>query len=115
MPFTICRSWGRAAMVCMPDGSKKYRFAIVIFVLLLTACRQKMADQPRYDPYDESTFFADRLSARPLPVGAIPRDFPTRNELLDRGTINGKPADRFPFPITMDILHRGREQYDIYC
>jgi mono/diheme cytochrome c family protein len=74
-----------------------------------------MADQPRYDPYEESPFFPDMLSARQLPVGTIPHDFPPRNELLDRGTINGKPADRFPFPITLQVLHRGRERFDIYC
>jgi mono/diheme cytochrome c family protein len=88
---------------------------VLILMLLLASCRQKMADQPRYDPFEESTFFPDLLSARPLPVGTIPRDFPTQNELLDRGTISGKPADRFPFPITMDVLHRGRERFDIYC
>jgi mono/diheme cytochrome c family protein len=88
---------------------------VIILMLLLPSCRQKMADQPRYDPYEESTFFPDLLSARPLPVGTIPRDFPTRNELQDRGTISGKPADRFPFPITMDVLQRGRERFDIYC
>jgi mono/diheme cytochrome c family protein len=99
MPFTICRR----------------RAILLILILLLSGCRQKMADQPRYDPYEESTFFPDRLSARPLPVGTIARDFPLRNELLDRGTINGKAADRFPFPLTMDVLHRGRERFDIYC
>src|SRR4029079_528894 len=87
----------------------------LVFILLLSGCRQKMAEQPRYDPYDESDFFSDMLSARPLPVGTIPYDSPRRNELLDAGTINGKTADRFPFPITMDVLHRGRERFDIFC
>src|SRR6185369_6174864 len=31
------------------------RLAVLAFLILLSACRQKMADQPRYDPYDEST------------------------------------------------------------
>jgi len=88
---------------------------VLVFVLLLASCRQKMADQPRYDPYDASTFFPDMLSARPLPVGTIPHDQPRRNELLDRGMINGKVADRFPFPITLEVMHRGRERFDIFC
>jgi mono/diheme cytochrome c family protein len=120
MPFTICRrqrgkmldgGW-RMADVREPHPPS---YILLLVFLVLSACRQKMADQPRYDPYDESTFFPDRLSARPLPVGAIPRDFATQNELLDRGTLNGKAADRFPFPVTMDVLHRGRERFDIYC
>jgi mono/diheme cytochrome c family protein len=61
-----------------------------------------MADQPRYDPYDQSTFFPDMLSARPLPTGTISRDF------LSAGT---EP----PSTITLDLVRRGRERYNIYC
>jgi mono/diheme cytochrome c family protein len=74
-----------------------------------------MANQPRYDPYDESTFFPDMLSARSLPVGTVPRSFMGRDELMELGTANGKPAESFPFPITMDALQRGRQRYNIYC
>jgi mono/diheme cytochrome c family protein len=74
-----------------------------------------MADQPRFDPLQKSTFFADMLSARPLPAGTVPRSANGPDELLDRGLINGQPADRFPFPLTMDVLSRGRQRYDIYC
>ena len=47
------------------------------------ACRQKMANQPSYDPLEPSDFFADGMSARPripgtvargeLPIEAVPR------------------------------------------
>ena len=69
-----------------PDGAHS---SLLIFILLLTGCRQQMADQPRYDPYDESTFFPDRLSARPLPMERF-RTISPRNELLDAGHVNGK-------------------------
>jgi mono/diheme cytochrome c family protein len=62
-----------------------------------------MASQPRYDPYEESSFFPDALSARPLPAGTIPRDFAP------------VPSDEPPFPITLDVVHRGRERFNIYC
>lgn len=119
MPFTICRSRlcqtldARNAVV--PGGDYRVTYVFVLVILALSGCRQKMADQPRYDPYDASTFFPDMLSARPLPVGTIRHDLPRRNELLDRGMINGKVADRFPFPITLEVLHRGRERFDIFC
>src|SRR5262245_24406640 len=29
----------------------RFRIVLLVFVVLLSACRQKMADQPRYDPY----------------------------------------------------------------
>ena len=92
---------------------------IILFILLLpallTGCRQKMADQPRYDPYELSEFFPDMLSARQLPEGTIPRTFTARNELMDEGMTDGKPSDRFPFPVTLDVLNRGRQRFDIYC
>ncbi len=34
---------------------------------------------------------------------------------LYTGKVNGKEAETFPFPITADVLARGRERYDIYC
>ena len=92
-----------------------FRSAALIASLLLASCRQRMADQPRFDPLQKSTFFADMLSARPLPAGTVPRSANEPDELLDRGLINGQPADRFPFPLTTDVLSRGRQRYDIYC
>jgi mono/diheme cytochrome c family protein len=100
------------------SGGGEYRLMIVFVVLMMVVsagCRQKMADQPRYDPYDKSTFFADMLSARPLPAGTVSRNTVSKNEMMDLGMTNGKPADRFPFPVTMDVLNRGRQRYDIYC
>jgi len=74
-----------------------------------------MADQPRYDTFDQSTFFPDMLSARPLPAGTIPHDVVEKQELMDLGTSNGQLAERFPFPLTMDVLLRGQERFNIYC
>jgi len=73
--------------------------------------------QPRYNPYDPSDFFADGLSAR-LPVaGTVPRGELTLgpNELLYTGKVNGQPSELFPFPVTMEIVERGRERFDVFC
>jgi mono/diheme cytochrome c family protein len=74
-----------------------------------------MSEQPRYDPFEPSDFFPDRLSARPLPAGVISRTFTETDELLDTGMMGGQPATRFPFPMTMDVMARGQERYNIYC
>jgi len=74
-----------------------------------------MADQPRYDPLQYSSFFPNGSSARPLPAGAVPRDYIAKDDLRDTGMINGQPADRFPFPLDKDLMLRGRQRYDIYC
>src|SRR5258708_17000952 len=42
-------------------------------LLALTGCRQQMASQPAYRPFQPSSFFADGRSARPLVEGTVPR------------------------------------------
>jgi hypothetical protein len=83
--------------------------------LFLPACRQQMANQPRYKPLAESTFFPDHRSARPLPTGVIARGFLDEDDHFYTGRVNGQLATTFPFEITTDVLARGRERFDIFC
>jgi mono/diheme cytochrome c family protein len=89
--------------------------AIFLLFALVVACRQQMAEQPRYDPLEPSNFFADGQSARPLVENAIARGTLREDEHLYDGMTKGEPATTFPFPITVDVLQRGRERYDIFC
>lgn len=84
-------------------------------VLLLPACQQKMADQPRYKPLAKSTFFGDDRSARPAVEGAVARGALQSDELFYTGKVNGKEADVFPAPVTEAMLRRGRDRFNIYC
>lgn len=93
-------------------------FFLIAAALLLCACRQDMQQQPRYDPLAPSAFFQDHRSARPLVEGTVARG----HLRLDRGFYTGKtgPGDdttvaQFPFPVTREVLDRGRQRYDIYC
>jgi len=88
---------------------------LAVAIGTLAGCTQQMADQPRYDPLQKSEFYADKMSARPLPAGVIERSYVENDELLDSGMIDGKPATQFPFPITQDVLERGKQRYNIYC
>src|ERR1700719_3398207 len=83
--------------------------------LLLSGCRQDMHVQPRYQPEDPSTFFADGRSERPPVEGTVARGQLRTDELLYTGRGNGAVADVFPFAITATDLSRGRERYNIYC
>ena len=78
-------------------------------------CRQDMHDQPRYKPLAKSTFFADDRSARPLVADTVARGQLREDELLYTGKVAGKPATTFPFPVTAEVLERGRQRFDIYC
>lgn len=93
---------------------------VVVFCLLLAAfwsaaCRLDMHVQPKYKPFDPSTFFDDGRSARPLVPGTVARGHLRADELLYIGKINGAVADVFPFPVTRHVLERGRNRYNIYC
>jgi hypothetical protein len=74
-----------------------------------------MAEQPRYDPLQASDFFSNGSSARPLPPGVIPVNYVSKDEWRDTGIINGKPVDRFPFPVDNALMFRGKQRYNIYC
>ncbi len=93
------------------------RFACCLLpvALLVSACRQDMHDQPKYKPLAGSTFFDDGRSARPLVEGTVARGHLKTDEHFYTGTIGGQPADTFPFPVTRQVLERGRERYNIYC
>ena len=71
--------------------------------------------QPKYKPLDPSTFFDDGRSARPEVPGTVAHGHLRTDELLYTGKVNGEPADAFPFPVTREVLERGRERYNIYC
>jgi mono/diheme cytochrome c family protein len=88
---------------------------MVLSLLLLAGCRQKMADQPRYEPLARSTFFEDGRAARPLVEGTVARGELRGDELLYTGKEGGKPADLFPFPATLAVLTRGQQRYNIFC
>jgi len=85
--------------------------------LLLAGCRRDMQVQPRYNPYDASTFFADGRSERQPVPGTVARSDIVEGpeEMVETGELGGREIDAFPFPITRAILDRGRERFNIFC
>ncbi len=84
-------------------------------VLALAGCRQDMHDQPKYIPLRESEFFADHRSERPIVEGTVARGDVENDELLYTGKVDGKDATEFPWPVTSEVMARGRERFNIYC
>lgn len=118
---------------------KTYALAAVLCLLAVSGCRQEMANEPKYKPLQESDFFGDGRSARPLEKGTVPRD-QTSGAAREYGETGASPTPRWatavfglgngngfgtvavlgagyvsPVPVTYDLLKRGRERYDIYC
>jgi mono/diheme cytochrome c family protein len=95
--------------------SKAEAMCMAIILLLATACRQDMHDQPRYEPLERSTFFNDGRSARPFVDGTVARGHLKTDEHFYTGKVNGELVNALPFPATKEVLDRGHERYNIYC
>jgi mono/diheme cytochrome c family protein len=83
--------------------------------MLFSGCRMDMHIQPKYLPYDPTTFFDDGRSERQPVPGTVARGQLRLDELLYTGKENGVESNRFPFPITHEDLERGRQRFNIYC
>jgi len=89
--------------------------ALLAAVALCSACRLDMHVQPRENPLSRSDFFTDQRSARPLVEGTVARGQLREDTYFYTGTIGSSPGDYMPFPVTREVLERGRERFNIYC
>jgi cytochrome c553 len=88
---------------------------IVAGCLALAACRQDMHDAPRYEPLEASTFFEDGRGSRTLVAGTVARGTLREDEHLYQGKIDGELTNIFPMPVTMELMARGQERYNVFC
>jgi mono/diheme cytochrome c family protein len=94
---------------------KRSALLIALAALALGACRQDMHDQPRYEALEANPFFADQRASRPQVAGTVARGQLHEDEHLYLGTLNGEPVDTFPFAVTREVIHRGRQRFEIFC
>jgi mono/diheme cytochrome c family protein len=124
---------------------KKSKLIICVFcaslwlVLISTGCRRDMQDQPKMKPYRSTTFFTDGLSTRQPIEGTVARGylrsdteyFTGKKAKAPGATATATPApqpspgaqqsnfpddvDTFPFPVTKEVVERGRERFNIFC
>ena len=104
----------------MPRLQRSHRAPVLVVVLgavvsLVVGCRQDMHNQPKFKPLRESDFFHDARSARQPVPGTIARGQLRLDEPFFTGKSQGTFVAAFPFPVTRELLERGRERYDIYC
>jgi hypothetical protein len=78
-------------------------------------CRQDMQDEPKFIPQRGTTFYADGRSVRPQVENTVARDQLREDGYFYTGLTNGKEGDGLPFPVTMQVLERGQERYNVYC
>jgi mono/diheme cytochrome c family protein len=112
----------------VPHGSllrplRKNRLAVVTALSALAfiaGCRQDMHNQPKILPQRGSSMFADHRGARPQVVNTVARGQLREDSYFYTGVAQGangyrEERDAMPFPVTMEVLKRGQERFNIYC
>jgi hypothetical protein len=94
---------------------KKLLAAAILMLALTTGCRLDMHVQPRVNPLSRSDFFTDQRSARPPVEGTVARGQLHDDTYFYTGKVGNNPGDYLPFPVTKEVLDRGRERYNIFC
>lgn len=89
----------------------------LVALIVIAGCRQDMHDQPKFKPLAKSDFYADLRSSRPPVEGAVARGQAHEDSYFYSGMIPGtnNPGDYMPFPVTQELVERGRERFNIYC
>ena len=92
----------------------------VAALLLVAGCRQDMQNEPKMFPQRGTSFFADHRGARPQVADTVARGQLHADSYFYTGLVKGpngymEERDLMPFPVTMAVLKRGQERYNIYC
>jgi mono/diheme cytochrome c family protein len=87
----------------------------LVGITLFSACRLDMHVQPKQLPFSRSDFYPDQRSERPLVEGTVARSQLYEDTYLYTGKIGGNFGDYMPFPLSKEVMERGRERYNIYC
>ena len=89
-------------------------------LLLVAGCRQDMQNEPKMIPQRGSDFFADHRGARPQVLNTVARGELHEDSYFYTGVIQGPNGYReeqnlMPYPVTMEVLERGQERFNVYC
>jgi hypothetical protein len=103
------------------NSGKRVVVALGFAALLMVAgCRQDMQNQPKLIPQRGSEMFADHRGARPQVVNTVARGQLHEDSYFYTGVVQGangyrEEKNEMPFPVTMDVLKRGQERFNVYC
>ncbi len=120
----LMRITGDRATRCwaQPTGNSSLGLRRTVFLgalagalISLAGCRQDMHNQPKFYPQRGSDFYADGRSVRPQVENTVARNQMHENAYFYTGFVNGKEGDGLPFPVTMQVMQRGQERYNVYC
>ena len=107
----VPRTWG---------PGRSLAFVAMACVLFIAGCRQDMQNQPKLIPQRGSEMFADHRGARPQVMNTVARGQLHEDSYFYTGVVEGangyrEEKNEMPFPVTLDVLKRGQERFNIYC
>ncbi|HXH62354.1 MAG TPA: cytochrome c [Fimbriimonadaceae bacterium] len=86
-----------------------------VFAFAVVGCHPDMWIQPKFKAQAKDDFFSDHSSSR-LPVkGTVPFGEPPVDSALQRGYKDGKLVRDFPIPVTMEMIKRGEDRFNVFC
>jgi mono/diheme cytochrome c family protein len=121
-------------MILVPRLQIAFSVAVLALSAFAAGCRgqtsketpivgiRNMYDQPKYDIQEESSFFSDHRTMRPLVEGVV-----SREEETDPGLAQGRLEDQSGYVLTIPneivarfgsadaMVARGRARFGIYC
>ncbi|MEI9969876.1 MAG: hypothetical protein WDM87_15095 [Terracidiphilus sp.] len=97
-------------------------FAGLAAALLVAGCREDMQNQPKMIPQRGSDFYADHRGARPQVLDTVARGQLHDDSYFYTGVVQGpngykQELDAMPaeIPVTIEVLQRGQERFNVYC
>jgi mono/diheme cytochrome c family protein len=89
---------------------------IMLLLIAVTGCQQKMREYGRIIPLEKDSFFFDGSSARMPVQGTVSRDNVSSNTPFFTGrAAGGGYAAQIPVTVNDALLNAGQEQYGVYC
>ena len=89
--------------------------ALASMCLLLASCGRNMVDQPKLGTLEGSPFFADGSGSRMPVEGTVRRSAGAVDPAFFTGQGSDGLLTELPIALTVELLRRGQERYDIFC
>jgi mono/diheme cytochrome c family protein len=76
---------------------------------------RNMARQPKFKTQTENPLFADSRAMRPPVEGVLSHGAGAEDEARELGQVKGQWITGLPLPVSLALIKRGQERFDIYC